>query len=399
MIIYLNEVYFGKKPISHLQTELSTIRKKFKGKYFMPSMNIDPDVLQFNRHIEDFFGYSTFSLNISPNPDLNAYAMPVGAFLSEEQKKNITKVLKANKNGFRHDPKNGAISAVCTLNIGTINSDVLTDEEIFAILLHEIGHTFFEAVTNKDCIYTINTKLIAIIKNINFKIIDILSHGEDTVDDNKVKNTVDNIINDVKFTTKKVLDFIKPHSIFNNIKNIFVKESMNDNMKPSRIHYTNEKYADSFATAYGYGPELHSGLVKMFNDGYDKIKNNPKMKIYSLNRYLFNDLKAYILDKMDPHPRYLARIKVDIDYLKRELAKETMDPKMKKMILAEINAMQSILDDFVNMPNDGSRAFVIRQFYIELYKKFGGDRREQDTDNEALWKTIDDRYNNLKKEN
>ena len=397
MITYLNEVYFGKKPIAHLQEELSIIRKKFKGKYFMPSMNIDKDVLQFNRHVEEFFGYNTFSLNISPNPDLNAYTMPVGTFLSENQKKAVVQALRASKNGFKHDPKNGAISAICTLNIGTINSDVLTDEEIFAILLHEIGHTFFEAVTDKDCIYTINTKLIAIIKNINAKITDILSQGEE-INVDAIKSTVDNIISNIQFKVKKILDFITPYSILDSIKKVFVKESMSNNMKPTRIAYTNEKYADSFATAYGYGPELHSGLVKMFNNAYDKVKNNPKEKIYSLNRYLFNDLKAYMLDKMDPHPMYLARIKVDIDYLKRELSKETMDPKMKKMILSEINSMESILNDFVNMPNDGTQAFVIRQFYIELYKKFGGDRREQDTDNEALWKTIDDRYNNLKKE-
>lgn len=399
-VVYLDEVYFGKKPVSHLQEELSVIRRKFKGKYFTPSMNIDPDVLKFNRDAEEFFGYQTFALNISPSPDINAYAMPVGIFMSEEQRKSVIKSLKASKNGFRHDPKDGQISAVCTLNIGTINYDNLTDEEVFAILLHEIGHTFFEAVTDKDCAFTINSRLINIIKNINDSITKTLSSGTE-VKEPVISKVVNNIVDKSGMQIKKILNFIKPHALISRVKGFFgIEEAMINNMKPSRIHYTNEKYADSFATAYGYGPELHSGLIKMFEDGYAKLKDSPKkIKFYSLNKYLFNDLKAYMLDKMDPHPRYLARIKVDVDYLKRELAKETIDPKLKKQMVDQLNEMQKILDDFVNTPDDGSQAFVIRQFYTELYKKFGGDRREQDTDNEALWKTVDDRYDELMKGN
>ena len=39
---------------------------------------------------------------------------------------------------------------------------------------------------------------------------------------------------------------------------------------------------------------------------------------------------------------------------------------------------------------------VIRLYYIKLYEKFGGDRREQDADNDALFGTIDDRYKEVR---
>ena len=39
---------------------------------------------------------------------------------------------------------------------------------------------------------------------------------------------------------------------------------------------------------------------------------------------------------------------------------------------------------------------ILRIYSIMLYKKFGGDRREADTDNSALFDAIDNRYNDLK---
>ena len=396
-----NEVYFSKEPIKYLQDELSTIRLKFKDKPFSPSMNIDKDVLKFNRDIEAFFGYKTYSLNISPDMDLNAYAFPVGVFLDEQEKRKLIAELKATKNGFKHDPKNGAISAVCTLNLGLINYKDITDEEIFAVLLHEIGHTFFEAVTDKDCLFSINTKLIAAIKRTNSIIIKRISSGLE-ISPAQIKSDISTIVSDLKLKFNKFT--IKPHAFIDSLKILkhrFMRESMEDNMRKERYDYTNEKFADTFAASYGYATALHSFLMKVFNEQYDKLAKQKSFpfRFYKLSKYLNNDLKAYILNRMDPHPYSLARIKVSIEYLKKELGRESLDPKLKSQMLEQINELSKLIDDFVSMPDDGNDAFVIREFYTELYKQFGGDRREQDTDNDALFDTIDTRYKDLLKGN
>ena len=38
---------------------------------------------------------------------------------------------------------------------------------------------------------------------------------------------------------------------------------------------------------------------------------------------------------------------------------------------------------------------ILRLYHIKLYEKFGGDRREKDTDNDSLFAAIDDRYRDL----
>ena len=52
-------------------------------------------------------------------------------------------------------------------------------------------------------------------------------------------------------------------------------------------------------------------------------------------------------------------------------------------------------NDYINFPKDQDSCRAIRLYYTMLYKKFGGDRREQDTDNDALFDAIDDRFEDL----
>ena len=39
---------------------------------------------------------------------------------------------------------------------------------------------------------------------------------------------------------------------------------------------------------------------------------------------------------------------------------------------------------------------ILRLYHIKLYEKCGGDLRERDTDNEALFDTVDERYRRLR---
>ena len=274
----LNELYIGNSPILPLQTQLSIIRSKFKNKPFSNSMNTDKEILKFNRLTEKLFGYKSFALNLSPDQTINAYALPIYAFRDKNELRKVTQSLKAAKTGFKHDQINGSISAICTLNMGFINNDIFSDEEIMAILLHEIGHTFFQAVTDKDCVYTLASRLIETIYAINSKIARRISSANIITE----KDIDQDITDAISYTGSLGYDLINaffniknqifsvPHSIRSTFKNMtssikskFFKESMEDNMRKSRYRYTNEKFADSFAVMYGYGSYLHSCMMKM----------------------------------------------------------------------------------------------------------------------------------------
>ena len=66
-------------------------------------------------------------------------------------------------------------------------------------------------------------------------------------------------------------------------------------------------------------------------------------------------------------------------------------------MLAELQKNELLMEEYIKYPRDEDSMRILRLYYIKLYEKFGGDRREQDTDNDALFKQIDDRYNELNK--
>ena len=172
-------------------------------------------------------------------------------------------------------------------------------------------------------------------------------------------------------------------------------------MKKTRYDYTNEKFADSFAVMYGYGVPLQQFMLKS-RDIDNKILNisqsrNTVIITFKVFKYLLFDLFAYINNSMDEHPKDLARIKVSIEYLKRELSKESLDPKMKLELMRQIEDLNKLIEDYINFPKDEDNIAIRRAYYRELYKRFGGDRREQDTDNDALFRRIDKRYEELNK--
>ena len=412
----LNELYIGNSPILPLQTQLSIIRSKFKNKPFSNSMNTDKEILKFNRFTEKLFGYKFFALNLSPNQTVNAYTFSIYTFRDKDEIRKMAQSLKASKTGFRHDRLNGSVSAICTLNMGLINNDNFTDEEIMAAILHEIGHSFFEAVTDKDCVYSLVSRLIETMYAINSKMARRISNAN-TITDKDIDQDVSDAISYTGsfgydlinvFSNIKNQIFSVPHSIISTAKNMvssikskFFKESMEDNMRRTRYAYTNEKFADSFAVMYGYGSQLHSFLMKI-DKYYEKELNihqsrNTVVIAYKVFKYMLFDLLAYTLNMMDEHPNDLARIKVSVEYLKRELAKESLDPKVKLELMRQIEDLNKLIDDYVNFPKDEDNIAVRRAYYKKLYEKFGGDRREQDTDNEALFKQIDKRFDELNK--
>ena len=385
----LNEVYFGKESIKSFQDAFSKVRKKIKGKPVNSSTNIDPEILKFNRIAESTFGFKSYALYIQYSYLPNAYAFPVDTFYTPEERKRILNSLTADASGFKYKKVFPGVSFIMAINAGMIDDDRYSDEELVAVMLHEVGHSFFEAVTDPDDRYTTARRMNGIVSKVNDLIKEKIKQGKAVTTD---------IINAelIKFNTafnavKKTLSKVLPGSFH---------ESMEDNMKRRRFDYTNEKFADTFAAMFGYGEELHSCLVKMtdniYKDYYGTVKPRPDF-LDQIDAYIyyFNDFLEYVLNVQDEHPKKLARIKTSVDYIKRELAKEGLDPKMKKELIDELSRLNKIIDDYINFPKDQDSCRAIRLYYIMLYKKFGGDRREQDTDTNALFDTIDDRFEDL----
>lgn len=105
-----------------------------------------------------------------------------------------------------------------------------------------------------------------------------------------------------------------------------------------------EEFADSFATAYGYGTELASGLSKLQTHGFLKnIDKNPK----GISK-VFLDLTMAYLELTESfmvptHGTSATRAQSMIDGLKRDLSSEDIDPEVKRYIEAEIAGLEEAL--------------------------------------------------------
>lgn len=390
----LQEVYFGKEAVAPIQKQITVVRDKLAMKPVTTTTNLDPEIIKLNRIVESIFGFNSFQFYIQPTHVPNAYAIPVDTFFTDDDKMKIISSLTANPEGFKYNANTMGpnISLIIAVNIGLLENPEFTDEEIVATMLHEIGHGFFEAVTDSDGEYTIAKKLVASlsytigcakqnIKNGKRVTVELIDKELSRIS-GYIGNLKRNIINVVGKAKKKVFG-----------------ESMSMNMNKKRLSYTNEKFADTFAAMFGYGEECHSVDIKIYKYIYDNalgVKTYPKIvetiKMYKL---YIKDLVAYAFNVQDEHPAELARIKTSIDYIKRELSKEGLDPKIKNQLIDQLNKLNKLIEDYKNFPKDQDSMRILRLYHVKLYEKFGGDRREKDTDNEALFDTIDNRYREL----
>ena len=391
----LNEVYIGKQAVASLQKQFSIVRARFKGRPYNPQFGQDKEVLKFNRMMEKQFGYNEYSLTFNASQAVNAYAIPVEFYFSEEEKKKLVQNLTTSKNGFKFDTsKDGYMTAIICFNMGTINADFMEDEELFAVLLHEVGHTFYQAVTSgKESSVNKAMMLCNSLKKLNKMILGRISAGKYVSNDEIAKDVDSNFKNAAKVILNNFV--IKPFNLAKSfVSKLFKKDALEDNFSKKMTRYTDEKFADTFAAIYGYGPELHSGLQKIYTEifkQYPQTRNSILVILNAYNLYI-NDLFAFMMGVQDEHPNDLARMKVAADYLKKEISREGLDPKMKTRMINQLDELNKIIDEYINFPKDQDNMRVIRTYYTLLYKKFGGDRREKIADNDALFDYVDTRY-------
>lgn len=397
----LNEVYIGKEAVAPLFNQFVKVRNVVKGSPWNSKINTHKEILKFNRMAEEFFGFSIFSFTVVPNESMNACSLSFTSILTKDELKRITDSLRSCKSGFKFNPKKAKVDASIMCNMGLIGRDIFTDEEVFAIFLHEFGHCFFSAVEDKDSIYSINYYMGKACRSIGDIVKEIVTK--------KIPVTFDMIRKNIK----SVLDLnpIKKVEKFfgiNGIKYVadkaikFFKEDHADNMTKNMFNYTNEKFADTFAAMYGYGPELHSALLKSTDDlfkFYPKnvySKGNPIIDWLKLNQLLTNAYQAYIYNVADEHPNELLRVNISIQYIRKELSKENVDPKLKMQLVSQLNELQKLIDDYMNNSGNDEYMYIYKEYMKELNRQYGGDPRERyNADNDAIFDTMDKRYNEV----
>lgn len=395
----LNEVYFGKtKGLQKIEKLLDQYRNKYMGKinFVAISANEDKLLLQINREFEKEFGFSEFAISVIDSGMVNAFTLPIGARYDVG---NTGKNLVTNAKSFKFK-KEAGYAAIIGIYAGLIFNKNYTTEEIMAIILHEIGHNFQEAISNINIGFSNfgkATRLIEIITRI-MKNIDnanavsgiatsaglsmmlstnvimkpiiagykyAMEFKDDFYEMTLMLSSTINMLLDLVGLGFKLFD-IFTFGIFKYLDlpilnlGLFTIEHKG---LPKRVmdrvtdpfgmlilpgSYRHERTADNFTTFYGYGPALSSAMTKMGysgNTANDIMNSVETIPIYSTLMNAFTLPANVIMNALDPHPLHLTRIQDQINLLEAELKKPGIDPKMRKRIQKDIDAIKPAIKD------------------------------------------------------
>lgn len=404
MLEYLREVYYGENAnLREMQKCITNFRKDLFEKKLTARLNTHPEIKRFNRLAEKEFGFKGFCLHIDPAQTVNAYTYPLYYNFNQlDQNNNLMSNLVVTNKGYKFKKEAEYVCYVCVYR-GIMADRRLTDREVFAIILHEIGHNFQAAISDVQSGLSSTSLLLYIINSV-YRIImtgDIqvlfsacfaipftlvggiqkFLKGYDEILYNYFPNyyhiadVVESIFGVLKYPIDRVLRVI---NMMLSAPRIPISLMMRLTPLSLILFYSSgdfrgEKMADNFATIYGYGPDLASAVTKI-----EINKDMSKIRIPLVNPVIgiFENTYRLLVTIPDEHPVVITRIKDQMDYLQKELDREDFDPKFKKEVEDSIKNIQAQIDHITSLNYDGAISdyqYSNHLYQLTLYKLFGGD--------------------------
>lgn len=421
----LNEEYYGtNNQLLIAEKAIAGLKEKINAKGTSVDVQATEEYAALKSALCKVFGFSDMLLNAGVNYDFGIYTIPMyrsPAFMFTNM--GDSKFVSKNEYGICFTKEADVVVYVC-VDLAVLDNKGcnMTPKELLAVLLHEIGHNFFstdrkttmilmfEYVRNVLITFAMNIEHPEVYPQIVGQALQPLFLSKTTYKwMSKFENWWLNLTKDTsirKFFVglKQSISLVK--SEFTGIINV-VNCLMNlplmymvaiprmvvvsifnlltfgwlDTMY---IGYDNEKFSDNFATTYGYGPDLASGLIKLDDyiskGGTKTLKNFVESDKSGVNQFIVNlyALPFAVMSHalLDCHPNTEQRVLNQTKLLRTELKKQDLSPSTKKKILADINKLEKIEKDYFNV-TDGDNAF--QKWRKEGSKKrisYGGDVRE-----------------------
>ena len=363
----LKEVYFGKnKNILEMEKCISEIRKGIN-RISYGDVYINPSLVKLNRLIEEEFGFKNVSVMIESAHYYNAYTYPVSNAIDTGNE--WDKFYIKSNSGYRWK-KEAQFSTIIVLFTGILGDPKFTDGEVTAIMLHEIGHSFSNAMNDINIGFSFIKKILFIPSYILTIILTIYKNpGElPALIINSLflfNKFVGNLARTVSGFTERGSKGFLFYSKIRNLFSIFYIPANEFFYLLSRYFITinifgllntnMEKTSDNFAAMYGYGPELSSALRKMERNNYGYITPQIIQHIPLIGHSfkLIEIIKNIFEEPFSTHPTSISRAKSQLKYLRNEIdTNKQLDKKMKKEIESQINECEIIIDEYIDARNE-----------------------------------------------
>lgn len=348
----VNETYFGKSK------ELEIIEKSFD-KAIQSKNKIDASSLGIvAKQLQKKFGFDNVSIGIDKTPGLNAYTYIDIA--------DIKKMKIKTSEGYKALP--GNTCSILVVFSPAMLSGVLSGKELTAITLHEIGHQFASKRILNSSSLRYMASYIRGLSELD-KIIRIASQETNSIADMfmMIRRVISKLTEDAVFAIKYVIntlillkDILKTQTLkdtynligdsskFNRIMNYI--NNFDKVKKPIKVHDLEEEMADSFATIYGYGPELASALTKIEASDIDEEFDPYDNSFYNLYIYIpIYTLLSYICTSDSGIAIQTSRrVYAQLLTLRKEMNDINTDAKTKKRILADIDELEKVYGKYID---------------------------------------------------
>lgn len=399
----INEVYFGRTAgINRVFNAYCDWREPFisKTKYFNATYKnmYNKDMEVFRNEVCKQFGFKTFSYNVIQMPVLNSYTV------TEIIPTRTSNKIEITKEGYRFK-KDTDINAIVSVYSDLILNPNYSNEENFAILLHEIGHNFQSAISQSLAVLDAASMIFLVLINALRRpevLVNVFSNLLLSSDITKKGiNTVINGVSSIQivgalYSVFSLIAYIGLYSVslFKNVLALaeqplyrifrFVDAAIDYLFmclfgRP-QVDFTQERIADGFAASYGFGEALTSGLLKFEGKGISRNNALLDDAIGSIpligHLYSLICLPGLILCSLvDEHPIVADRAYDVLNDLKQDLKDPSLSPQLKKQLEKEISNYEINMDTYFKESKKISNANFASVYFQEFIYKNQGSKK------------------------
>lgn len=355
------EAYYGKLPeFEEIERCFGEIQKKARKEGYNSNPNKYPETKKIEKLFAKVFGLKKAIFYWVPSNVVNAYTVTVYSFMLFGESKDF--IEKRKDRGF-YDTSGRSVFTVYAYT-GLLQKEIdLTPKELTAILLHEFGHNFDYSKYHMISFITdilVNPSFLNTIKR-NRTIEDHNDAKTDYLDE--VKNEYEPLYKDKKLRKKKddeyskALDKALNKGIFSQTVSFLIKFISLPVVSvlglPVQLLTLDGKkgelFADSFATSYGYGEDLISGLQKLEEKTTVPVKHTKALDIV---RDLNNCMNEIFNGILEIHGSNQERCRATIKKLEADIKSGDYPPELREELFEELNKVKERYNQMMKISPD-----------------------------------------------
>ena len=356
------EAYYGKLPeFEEIEMLFDSIIKRARADGYDSNPNKYVETKKIEKIFAKVFGLKKMVLYWIPSNVKNAYTVTIQSILLFGESKDY--IEKRTDRGF-YDTSGRSVFTVYAYT-GLLQKDInLSAHELTAILLHEFGHNFDYSK------YHMISFLVDCLVNPGYA--NSIENNKSIEDHNKIKD-------EYLKNTKKYWNKIYASKPERKRKDREYKRAMEKALRTGMFQKTirfiastltlpfiliislpvqllsldgkkGELFADSFATSYGYGSDLITGLEKLGDVSKIKVEHSKGLDIM---RDLNNCMDEIFIGLLEIHGTTQERCKETIKKLEADIRSSDFPPELEEELHDELNKVKARYMELLAVSENG----------------------------------------------